>query len=186
MQNMRKFGWVSLLAASVALGGCDDDDGGDDSSAATMTMTATVTATDGTSDTDETGETDPTTGEESSSGGDEIDCTTPPSHETDIQPIWDANCVTACHEAGGSWDSVNLSPGMAYDEIVDTEGTLSQIQGLNLVESGDTSTSFLFLKLEGTQTGAGPGNEQMPLGANPLSDDDISLVEQWIACGAAE
>ncbi len=182
MQNMRKFGWLSLFVASAALSGCDGDEDDTSSSAATMTMTTTVTDSGDTDDGtgDETG--DDTTGDGTTGG--EIDCSEPPSHAADIQPIWDANCVAACHEAGGSWQAVDLSPGIAYESIVESEGTLSQIQGLNLVEPGDTTTSFLFLKIQGTQTGAGPGNERMPLSANPLSDDNIALIEQWIACGA--
>lgn len=177
MHIMRRLGWVSLLAATVALGGCDDDGDG------SMTGVATMTGT-GTGMGEETGDSsEPSTGGEESSGGD-IDCSSAPSHDEVIQPIWDASCVTGCHAPGGSWATLDLSPGVAYDQVIEVEGVLSQLQGLDLVTPGDADNSFLLQKLKGTQTGAGAGNEQMPLGANPLADADIALVEQWIACGA--
>lgn len=182
MQNIRKFGLVSLLATSVALGGCDDDTDDSSSSAATMTMTATVTDTDG-SDTDE------------SSTGDGIDCSAAPSHEADIQPIWDANCVEGCHEPGGGWPSTDLSPGMAYDALVDADGIQTMaLTEVSLVIPEDVDNSYLLNKLNGTQeavAGAAAGG-RMPTStdpeveAEPLSDADIELVELWIACGAEE
>lgn len=177
MQNMRKLGMVSLFATSIALGGCDDDDNGQNSSsAATMTMTATVTDSD-------SGET-----------GDEIDCSSPPSHAADIQPIWDANCVTACHEPGGVWASTDLSPDVAYDELFEEDGIQTMaLTDVNLVIPEDTENSYLLNKLLGTQAdiaGAAAGT-RMPQGEGgadvpPLSDAEIELVEQWIHCGAEE
>lgn len=196
MQNMRKFGWVSLLAAAVALGGCDDDDDDSSSTAATMTMTATVTATatEGNTDTDsdaESGDTDPTDGE-SSGGG--VDCSAAPSHASDIQPIWDANCVAGCHEPGGVWQSTDLSPGAAYEALVDADGIQTMaLTDVSLVIPEDTANSYLLNKLRGTQgdiAGAAAGT-RMPQGEGgadvpPLSDAEIELVEQWVACGAEE
>ncbi|MBV1861120.1 MAG: hypothetical protein KUG77_22070, partial [Nannocystaceae bacterium] len=192
MQNMRKFGWVSLLAASVALGGCDDDSDDSSSSAATMTMTAT--ATEGSTDTDAvTGDTDPTGEDESSSGG-EVDCSSPPSHAADIQPLWDANCVDGCHEPGGVWMSTDLSPGAAYDALVDADGIQTMaLSDVSLVIPEDTANSYLLNKLLGSQgdiAGAAAGT-RMPQGEGgadvpALSDGDIDLVVQWVACGAEE
>ncbi len=196
MQNMRKFGWVSLLAASVALGGCDDDTDDNSSSAATMTMTATATATGGMTDTDsdsdsDSDDTDPTEGE-SSGGG--VDCSSPPSHAADIQPIWDANCVEGCHEPGGVWQSTDLSPAAAYDALVDADGIQTMaLTDVSLVIPEDTTNSYLLNKLMGTQgdiAGAAAGT-RMPQGEGgadvpPLSDAEIALVEQWVACGAEE
>jgi len=196
MQNMRKFGWVSLLAASVALGGCDDDTDETSSSAATMTMTATVTATDGTTDTDsdsdsDSGDTDPTDGE--SSGG-AVDCSSAPSHAADIQPLWDANCVDSCHEPGGVWQSTDLSAAAAYDALVDADGIQTMaLTDVSLVIAGDTVNSYLLNKLRGTQAdvaGLAAGT-RMPQGEGgadvpPMSDAEIELVELWVACGAEE
>lgn len=184
MQNIRKFGLVSLLATSVALGGCDDDTDDSSSSAATMTMTAT--ATDGT-DTDGT-DTD------AGSTGDELDCSSPPSHDSDIQPIWDANCVDGCHAPGGVWQSTDLSPGAAYDALVDEDGIQTMaLTDISLVIPEDTDNSYLLDKLLGTQeevAGAAAGTRmpQGDMGAEipPLSDAEIELVELWIACGANE
>ncbi|MGH1340080.1 MAG: hypothetical protein ACRBN8_00910 [Nannocystales bacterium] len=183
---MRKFGWVSLLAASVALGGCDDDTEGTSTSATTgVTM-----GTDGTGD-GESGDTDPTEGE--SSGG-SVDCSSPPSHATDIQPIWDANCVEGCHEPGGVWQSTDLTSAAAYDALVDADGIQTMaLTDVSLVIPEDTANSYLLNKLRGTQediAGLAAGT-RMPQGEGgaevpPLSDAEIELVEQWVACGAEE
>lgn len=185
MHMMRKLGWASLLAAAVALGGCDDDNGSSDTTAGTS---ATMTGTGGDTDPMTTGltEGEETSGGQESSGGG-AECDDPPSHDAVIQPIWDAACVAACHEPGGSWQTTDLSPGAAYDALVDADGVQTQaLADIKLVIAGDTENSYLINKLDGTQADiAGTaGGVQMPSGAPPLSADQIALVEQWIACGA--
>ncbi len=186
MRNMQKLGWVAVMAAAVAMGGCDDD--GDDSGTGVA-----VTATDGTgtgTTGDATDATDPSdsSGEESgdsSSGA--AGCDDAPSHAADIQPIWDANCVSACHEPGGTWPNTDLSPGMAYDMLVDADGIQTMaLSDVKLVIAGDPDNSYILNKLNGTQMDVAgvAGGTQMPQEADPLSADDIALVEAWIACGA--
>ncbi len=190
MHNMQKLGWVAMLASTVALGGCDDDDNGD--TGTSLGTSATMTATDGTdtdaSSTDAT-DTMATTGAESgdSSSGGTADCEDAPSHAADIQPIWDAACVTACHEAGGSWPSTDLTAAMAYDMLVDADGIQTMaLADVKLVIPGDTENSYLLNKLDGTQmdVAGAAGGTQMPQEADPLTADQIALVEEWIACGA--
>lgn len=188
MYTMRKLGWVSLLAAAVAMGGCDDEE--DDTSttvATTATMTDTETSSTDTDTPDTTGDADSDSEGESSSGG-SVDCSAAPSYATDIQPLWDANgCITGCHEPGGSWPSTDLTAAMGYDMLVDADGIQTMaLTDVQLVIPGDTENSYLLNKLNGTQemvAGAAAGT-QMPQGLPPMSAGDIATVEQWIACGA--
>lgn len=186
MYTMRKLGWVSLLAAAVAMGGCDDDDNNSDSAVGTSaTMGGTETAS---TDTDPTGDESESESEDGSSSGGDIDCSAAPSYATDIQPLWDANgCISSCHEPGGSWPSTDLTAAMGYDMLVEADGIQTMaLTDVQLVIPGDTTNSYLLNKLNGTQemiAGAAAGT-QMPQGLPPMSADDIGTVEQWIACGA--
>lgn len=105
------------------------------------------------------------------------------SHAADIQPIWDASCVAACHEPGGSVGMVLDLSGDAYAAIVGVASM--QAPGLSLVEPGDPAASYLVAKLRGTQIAAGGVGGQMPVGVDPLPEETIAQVEAWIAAGAA-
>lgn len=190
MYTMRKLGWVSLLAAAVAMGGCDDDDNDSNTGVATTaTMSGTDTASTDTDDptTDSDSESDSESDDGSSSGGG-ADCSETPSYAADIEPLWDTHgCVAMCHEAGGSWPSTDLTPGTGYDMLVDADGIQTMaLTDVQLVIPGDTANSYLLNKLEGTQemvAGAAAGT-QMPQGLPAMSAAEIATVEQWIACGA--
>ena len=184
MYTMRKLGWVSLLAAAVAMGGCDDDDNNSDSAVGTSaTMGGTETAS---TDTDPTG--DESESEDGSSSGGDIDCSAAPSYATDIQPLWDANgCISSCHEPGGSWPSTDLTPGTGYDMLVEADGIQTMaLVDIQLVIPGDTANSYLLNKLDGTQmdVAGNAAGTQMPQGMPAMSAAEIATVEQWIACGA--
>jgi len=189
MHMIRKLGWATLLATTVAIAGCDDDDNNGETTLGTSaTATATDTDTATGADTDPT-TTDPTAGDESGdeSTGGSAGCEDAPSHATDIQPIWDASCVTGCHTAGGSWPYTDLSSGVAFDALVDADGTQTMaLTDYKLVIAGDVEHSYLVNKLRNTQeaVAGAAGGIQMPSGADPLSEDQIALVEEWIACGA--
>ncbi len=183
MHKMRTLGLAVLLAGTFSAAGCDDDD----SETGDETMTTVAATDDPTMATETATDAETTDSEGDSSSGGGIDCSSPPSHDAVIQPIWDANCVTACHEPGGSWPTMDLTAGMAYDFLVDFDGVQTQaLSDVQIVIASDTENSYLLNKLDGTQeaVAGGAAGTQMPQGADPLSDDDIALVEQWIACGA--
>jgi len=190
MHMMRTVGRVSCLLAVVAVAGCDEDDNNSNSGVGTMTATATATTTEGMetdTTTDPTGGESPTGGADESSSGGAADCDAAPSHATDIQPIWDANCVEGCHQPGGTWPSTDLTPEMAYDMLVEEDGIQTMaLSDVQLVIPGDTDNSYLLNKLNGTQEDVAglAGGTQMPQEADPLSAADIALVEEWVACGA--
>ncbi len=111
------------------------------------------------------------------------------THDADIQPIWDAHCVGACHEAGGEWPLLDMSDGEAYDALVN--GMSSQAAGLMFVEAGDTNMSYLWHKINGTQASAGGGGVDMPkprpmMDATVMTAEEISTVEDWINAGAPQ
>lgn len=109
------------------------------------------------------------------------------SHDADIQPIWDSYCVDVCHEAGGEWALLDMTPGNAYDAIVEAVGNQNQL--MNLVEPGDPDASYLWAKLNGTQVEAGGSGVDMPKArageeAGILTTAELETIEAWIAQGA--
>ena len=87
--------------------------------------------------------------------------------------------VSTCHGAYRSGD-LDLLPDVSYDQLVGVPATIAS--GTARVVAGDPGASFLVHKLRGTLA-AGEGS-RMPLVGAPLSDDEIALVEAWIAGGA--
>src|SRR5688572_29475443 len=62
------------------------------------------------------------------------------SYAADIQPIWDDNCVTGCHEPMGLGAPLDLTAD-SYGDVV---GTLSiQAMGVQLIEAGNAENSYL-------------------------------------------
>jgi hypothetical protein len=105
------------------------------------------------------------------------------SHDADMQPIWDANCVENCHSPGGLAEFLDLTDG--YPTLIDQAS--SQVTGGSLVEPGSSANSYLVAKLRGTQMAAGGNGIQMPGGGQaPLDEATISMVEAWIDAGAPE
>ncbi|MDG2308859.1 MAG: hypothetical protein P8R42_30115 [Candidatus Binatia bacterium] len=95
-----------------------------------------------------------------------------------VNPTFTASCAMGgCHDPITSSAGLDLSPGAAYDNIVDMMST--QMVMLNRVEPFDANASYLLSKL----TGEGSGS-LMPIGGM-LSDQQIDWVRNWILEGAA-
>lgn len=122
---------------------------------------------------DDTSETD---------GGGDGDGDVELSHAADIQPIWNANCVAACHEPGGTAATFLDLSGDAYAAIVDV--TSIQAPGLSVVETGNAADSYLVAKLRNMQVEVGGNGVQMPSGVAPLPEETIATIEAWIDGGA--
>lgn len=207
---MKTAEFLALGVVAAVLAGCPaSDDSGDDTSAVSMTMSATMSTTTPSSDTDMmTTDAMTDTAEESSSGSaacpdDSI------SFAADIQPIFDASCVTDCHVTGGEWPTLLLD-GNAYDTIVDEESLQTQtVDELVLIAPNDVENSYIVHKLRGTHTDlVDPAlalqrmpseivtcepteegcrdNGTMLVEGDPLPEDQIQLIEDWINCGAPE
>jgi len=82
-------------------------------------------------------------------------------YETEIQPIFNANCI-GCH---GSSGGLSLS---SYNSLM-TGGNSGAV-----VTPGDGSGSLLVKKLRGT------AGIQMPMNQDPLDESVIQLIENWI------
>ncbi len=164
-------GVMGLLVAA----GCPADDG-DDAADDDAAMTTMPTDT-GTEEEESTAE----ESADSTGGGAAL------SHAADVQPIWDAHCVDACHEEGGQWGFLLDMSGDAYGVLVDKPSP--SYMSLTLVVPGEPNESFVWHKIMGTQASVGGGGVQMP-SARPmmeptvLSQEELDTIEQWIAGGA--
>lgn len=183
----RNFSWGSISVLSLALGlgltGCPAEDGEeDDDATVTTTMTTTMTS----SATMTT-----TMGDSSGDSGDTM-VPTDVDYMADIQPIWDANCTTACHEAGGAYETFDLTAAMSFAEMA-TKPAYSA--DMTFLTAGDAEGSFLVGALRGSPgvfvrrmpllPGTGEMGEPIGLdGADPLPEEEIALIEAWINAGA--
>lgn len=101
------------------------------------------------------------------------------SFSDDVQPIFDANC-SVCHTLdqedynGG----LNLDADKAYNELVDII-TVGYAPDKRVVVE-DPTNSILWQKINNSMLfGA-----NMPLGSNPLSQQDQDIIKVWIEEGA--
>lgn len=102
------------------------------------------------------------------------------SYNLDIQPIFDANCVS-CHAAGPtgvvSGAGLDLTPGNSYFNLFNQPS--QEFPGFLLVEPGSASTSWLYIKVSQEP----PVGLRMPPFSGPLPDSDIQLIRTWIKQG---
>ena len=106
---------------------------------------------------------------------------TPPSPYAPIQAIWDANC-TACHIGGSPPAGLNLSAASSYANLVNVNST--QVPSMKRIKPNDPANSYLFHKINGTQTTVGGFGSQMPQGGPPLSAATKTVIQSWINSGA--
>ena len=100
------------------------------------------------------------------------------------QEIFNPNCLLAgCHNATSQAGAMDLSPGASYAALVDVipDNPVAADMGLLRVTPFEPELSFLITKL--TMPGAGEGT-RMPQGADPLPDDQIDMIRDWILDGA--
>lgn len=101
------------------------------------------------------------------------------------QQVFNPNCLSAgCHNAGDSAGGLVLAGSAARANLVGVGAVNANASAAGLVRvvPFDPDASFLLSKIVGPP--ANQGN-RMPIGAAPLSADDIDLVRRWIANGAA-
>lgn len=158
----------ALVALLLAAPGCGDDGSGTDTDDTTATTTGPGTTSSGTDPT--TGDTDPTT------GGAEL------SHAADILPIWQANCLTGCHAPGGLGEAWFVVDDNVYSALVDADAT--QVNGMKRVVPGDRNASYLWHKLNDTQSSVGGSGTAMPQPPATMPASDIEKIGEWIDQGA--
>jgi hypothetical protein len=84
------------------------------------------------------------------------------SYSQDIQPIFNDNCTSACHESG-TGVPLNLEPNASYDNLIND----------GYINLDEPSESFLYIKIT-------PG-QSMDLYA---SDNERLVILTWIEQGA--
>ena len=110
-------------------------------------------------------------------GGEPID---PTATFTRVQnEIFTPTCGRiACHNPIGQQSQLVMTPGRAYNEIVNVASV--EMPSLKRVAPGDVANSYLYRKI----TGAGITGDRMPQTLPPLSDAEIALIRNWIRRGA--
>ncbi|MBC8312378.1 MAG: hypothetical protein H8E72_08725 [Candidatus Marinimicrobia bacterium] len=90
-------------------------------------------------------------------------------YETEIQPIFDANCTSYCHSGGGAYTGgLDLS---SYENLM-----LGTSNNGPVVIPGDADGSLLVHALEGTSSIV----PQMPANSLSLSSTQIQFIRTWI------
>jgi len=105
-----------------------------------------------------------------------------PSFANDIQPIFTRRCaIGGCHTVNSARAELVLLPGHAYDSLVNKRSYLSSV--FDRVEPGDPASSWL-VRMIGPDEDAREHNARMPLGGQPLTDNQIATIVNWIENGA--
>jgi hypothetical protein len=97
-----------------------------------------------------------------------------------IQQIFDENCVS-CHTHGADLD---LSPGLAWGDLVGASPPIMESCGGTLVVAGDPNASYLLQKISTDQPCYGMRMPRTEFAPDPLPECAIALVRNWIVAGA--
>ena len=92
----------------------------------------------------------------------------------DIQPI--VNRCVGCHQNAAPAGKLSLQKGAAPANLIWVKSDQSE---LPYVTPGDPTKSYLWHKLNGTQTEVGGSGAQMPLGGK-LDAKSLTAIEAWI------
>ena len=98
-----------------------------------------------------------------------------------IQQMFVDDCAS-CHSIGVD---LNLSPGVAWGDLVNHPAPQAEACGGVLVVPGDPSSSYLYEKLTSDTPCSGHRMPWDEFGPRPLPSCAIALVRNWIAAGAA-
>ena len=105
-----------------------------------------------------------------------------PSFANDIQPIFTRRCaIGGCHTVNSARAELVLMPGHAYDSLVNKRSYLSSVY--DRVEPGAADSSWL-VRMIGPDDDAREHNARMPLGGQPLTNNQIATIVNWIENGA--
>ena len=118
-----------------------------------------------------------------SEGAPESQPSTTPTYtwDADISPLLQVEC-TGCHVGGASSGNANFD---SYSTVVDFPS--DDVPSMDLIEPSDATNSYLWHKLNDTQSTVGGGGGWMPKGTTTgLDKADLAMIETWISEGAAE
>lgn len=102
-----------------------------------------------------------------------------PTLEQDVQPLFDANCVT-CHSGASPSATLSLAPG---ESLTDLQQPSTEVSRMVLLEPGSPTSSYLMYKIYGTHQSVGGSGTAMPPQL-PLLEEDQQVIEAWILAGA--
>lgn len=99
--------------------------------------------------------------------------------------IFNPSCISSsCHSSSTRAGGLSLAANESYEQLVGVTpaNPTADARGLLLVAPGDVAASFLVAKVNGSLE---PGEGSlMPIGAQPLTPDEIGLIEIWVENGA--
>lgn len=113
--------------------------------------------------------------------------TLPPTLDAIQTNIFSPRCaIPGCHDATTHVESLDLSAGSAYAQLVGIAPAtdVARLKGLLRVDAEHPDNSFLLIKLEGPPVLTSDEGLRMPETGSPLSDAEIQLISAWIAQGA--
>lgn len=104
------------------------------------------------------------------------------SYKTQIQPIFNAQCVF-CHVTGAENGGLNLGRSASFANLVGTPSTESKLLRVAPAKPED---SYLIHKLQGDQANVGGNGDRMPRTdpPRPLDPAQLELIKTWIRAGA--
>ncbi len=104
------------------------------------------------------------------------------SHEVDIAPIWLGSCAVAasCHVSGGT-----QVPDLETDPLQTLTDGMSPVFAVPFLTAGDSSNSYVYLKIADRQSEVGGGGGAMPIAPGEITDCERQIIEAWIDQGAA-
>ncbi len=108
-----------------------------------------------------------------------------PTLLADVQPILSLNCASAgCH--GGTAPQQNLTLGTGLSRNATVNVASQQLPAMSLITPGQTASSYLIHKINGTHLGAGGSGDRMPPGGGSLATADIDTIRRWVEAGALD
>lgn len=109
-------------------------------------------------------------------------CSTCHSSQVPIVPRME-ECI-GCHpnEPPAAGLDLHGDAMFIYSNLVGVSST--EVPDMNRITRGSASDSYLWRKITGSHLEAGGSGEMMPLGAVPLDDETLDLIERWILDGA--
>jgi len=102
------------------------------------------------------------------------------TYQSEIQPIWDNNCISSCHISSSLDGGLNLSSSTSYSELVNV--TSQGYGAFQRVKPGDPMNSVLHQKIVGNSS----FGDRMPKGGSPLAQADEEKIKKWIEEGALQ
>lgn len=95
-----------------------------------------------------------------------------------VQPLFEEKCGPGCHEPGGYNGALFLGTDYPSSTVV---GAPSTQVSMDLISPGSPEDSYLWHKLMKTHRDVGGSGEPMPYAEWPLPDDELDLIEEYIA-----